>query len=121
MKDQASLYRHRVTLERRETGQDEFGGVVETWVDGPALFASVEPLKGGEFFSQANLPQVEAKVEMRIRIRFRKGLSSADWRVKHGPTVYDILAVIQDRDHVETQLMVRARALDQGEDQEVNS
>ena len=114
------LYRHKVILMTRETGRDGYGGAKETWKDGPAIFASVEPLKGMEYWAKGQLPQTEAQVEARIRIRRRNGLNPAGLRVRHGRTVYDVVSVIQDTRNIETQLMVRARALDQGPGQEVN-
>lgn len=117
----ASLYRHRVVIQELTIEQDVFGGPVETWTDGPALFASVEPLRGKEFYAWYSIPQAEASVDARIRIRFRTGLNPGQHRVIHGPTVYDLVAVIQDVDHQQTQLMVRARKMGQGPGQEVNA
>ena len=114
------LLRHKVVLMTRTMGRDIYGGAKETWEDGPAIFANVEPLKGGEYWQQGQLPQAEARVDARIRIRRRNGLSPAEVRVRHGRTVYDLVAVIQDVKGIETQLMVRARALGQGPGQEVN-
>ena len=117
----AGRLRHRITLMNRMAGRDGYGGPKETWEDGPEIWASVEPLKGAEFFSRGQLPQVEASVDARIRIRRRNGLSPAELRVRHGRTVYDVLAVIQDTRNIETQLMVKARALDQGPGEAVNA
>jgi len=117
----AGKLRHRITLLVRETGKDVSGGPVETWKDGDTIWASVEPLKGREYWTQRALPQVQASIDARIRIRRRNGLNPAELRVRHGRTIYDVQAVIQDTANIETQLMVRARALDQGEGQEVNS
>ena len=113
-------FRHRVTLLTRETGRDVFGGATEIWTDGPVIYASVEPIRGNEFWQKGQLPHVEAQVDARIRIRRRNGLDSAGLRVRHGRTVYDVVAVIQDTRNIETQLMVQARKLDQGKGQEVN-
>ena len=113
-------FRHRVTLLTRETGRDAFGGATDKWTDGQVVYASVEPLRGNEYFQKGQLPQVEAQVDARIRIRRRNGLDLASLRVRHGRTVYDVQAIIQDTRNIETQLMVRARKLDQGKGQEVN-
>jgi head-tail adaptor len=115
-------------MTRTAVEQDGSGGPKETWEDGATIWASVEPIKGTEYWLQGRttrvasfLPQVEASVDARIRIRRRNGLSPAELRVRHGRTVYDVLAVIQDVANIETQLMVQARKLDQGEGQEVNA
>lgn len=113
--------RHRITIQRLDwSGVNSYGEKVPVWVAEATIWASVAPLKGNEFFSQSNLPQSEAQVEARIRIRSRKGLDPALIRVKHESTIYDVLAIIQDIKNYETQLMVRARALDQGPDEAVN-
>ena len=123
----AGRLRHRIVLMTRGTGRDAYGGAKETWEDGQEIWASVEPIKGTEFWLQGRssrsasfLPQVEASVDARIRIRRRNGLSPAELRVRHDRTVYDVLAVIQDTRNIETQLMVKARALDQGPGEAVN-
>jgi len=90
------------------------------------VYASVEPIKGGEYWLQGRparvaLPQTEATVDARIRIRRRNGLDPASLRVRHGRTVYDVVNVLQDTRNIETQLMVRARALDQGPGEAVNA
>lgn len=120
MVELTSRLRHKVFILRRKLLKDGYGGVVEKWEkDGP-IFASVEPLRASEYFKQSAIPEVEAQVEARIRVRFRRGLDPAAIRVQHGPTVYDVLGVIPDGQNYETQLMVKARALDQDQGEAVN-
>jgi len=117
----AGQKRQRITLQRLEwSGGTSYGEKVPAWIDDVSLWAMVAPLKGNEFFTQSSIPQVEGRVEARIRIRHRKGLDPATVRVKHGHVIYDVLAVIQDVRNYETQLMVRARELDQGDGGAVN-
>lgn len=120
MVDLASRLNHRITFLRREISRSPSGAAVETWAEDGTAYASVETLRAGEYFSQAAIPQTEARVEARIRIRFRPGLNPADLRIKHGPTVYDVLGVIHDGKNYETQLMVKANAREQGPGQAVN-
>lgn len=116
----AARLRHKITFLRREISRSPSGAAVESWVEDGTAYASVESLKAGEYFTQSAIPQVEARVEARIRIRYRPGLNSAGLRIKHGPVVYDLLGVIHDGKNYETQLMVKARELDQGPEGTVN-
>lgn len=117
----AGQKRHRIILQHLEwSGKTAYGEKAPVWVDGETIWAAVMPLRGNEIFAQTGIPQVEARVDARIKIRSRKGLDPGSVRVKHGPTVYDVQAVLQDVKNYETQLMVRARELDQGDGEAVN-
>jgi SPP1 family predicted phage head-tail adaptor len=100
--------------------ENTYGEQVESWQDVAALRCSVEPLKGREFFRGGGLPQKVAEVDTRIRIRYRRGLNPAEHRILYGGVVYDLVAVIQDRGHGQTQLMVRASAVQQPDGSTVN-
>lgn len=118
--DLASRLNRKVALLHRHLTKDAYGGAVEIWKEGATIFAGVEFLNGNEHFAQKAIPQAEARTEARIRIRSRRGLDPAAIRIKFGPTVFDVLAVVQDWQNYETQLMVKARALDQGPGEAVN-
>lgn len=85
--------RHRIDIEHRVVTRDEWGGAVETWtpfaLDVPA---EIRPLSGKEFIASASL---QAAVDTRITIRFIDGVTAA-MRVKHGPDVYAVSAVLPD-------------------------
>lgn len=118
----SSTMRQRIILQKRVPTENGFGEQVESWEDVTPICASVEPLVGKEFFrgSAGALPQVQAEVDTRIRIRARKGLNPAEHRIVHGGVVYDLVAVIQDRDRRQTQLMVKATAVQQPDGSTVN-
>jgi hypothetical protein len=59
-------------------------------------------------------------VDTRIRIRYRTGLNPAEHRIVHGGIVYDLVSVIQDRPRRQTQLMVKATAVQQPDGSKVN-
>lgn len=107
-------------MQARVLEQNQYGEAVESWLDGPTLCASFEPLKGGEYWKGQNMPQTAAQVEARIRIRFRNGISPSDNRVKHGGIIYDVKSVLHDRKRRETQLMVTAWAEQQQDGSKVN-
>ncbi len=118
----SSTMRQRIILQKRKLTENGYGEQVESWEDVIPLNASVEPLVGRELFSGSNgaLPQVQAEVDTRIRIRSRKGLNPAEHRVVHGDVIYDLVAVIQDRERRQTQLMVKAKAVQQSDGSTVN-
>ena len=118
----SSSMRHRIILQKRTMAENAYGEEVESWEDVTPINASVEPLVGKEFFRSGSgaLPQVQAEVDTRIRIRSRKGLNPAEHRIVHGGVVYDLVAVIQDRARRQTQLMVKAKAVQQPDGSTVN-
>ena len=116
----SSSMKHRIFLQKRATTENAYGEQVESWEDVTPLNASVEPLVGREFFRSGDLPQKIAEVDTRIRIRFRKGLNPAEHRILYGGIVYDLVAVIPDRERRQTQLMVKATAVQQPDGSKVN-
>ena len=113
----ATTYKHKLILQERASWLDEMGGEVERWQNGPVIHGRVEVYRGSEQFERQ---QVQARVEARIKIRFRKDLDPANHRIKHGPTVYNILSVLPDAAHKETHLLCVARSVEQGEGEAVN-
>lgn len=87
----AGKLRHRVTIQRAVEEQDEFGAAVETWVNVGQVWASVEPLRGREYFQAEG---VQAETDTRIRMRYYKEAIVPKMRVVHGATIYDIESVI---------------------------
>jgi SPP1 family predicted phage head-tail adaptor len=82
----AGLLRHRVHLQRRETGFDDYGQPIEGWTTYATTQASVDPISGQEFLA---LLQAGTKVTHRVRLRYRPGVSSAD-RVLFNGRVLDV-------------------------------
>lgn len=100
----AARLNHRVTIQEHVTGRDEWGQPVDTWQDVATVWASVEPLRGQEYFAAQ---QVSAAVTARIRIRYRPGIRP-DMRVLYGERIYNITSVIDPEErHEELQLMAR--------------
>ena len=118
----SSTMKHRIILQKRVMTENAYGEQVESWEDVTPLNASVEPLVGKEFFrgSSGALPQMQAEVDTRIRIRARKGLNPAEHRIVYGGVVYGLVAVIPDRVRRQTQLMVKAKAVQQPDGSTVN-
>jgi SPP1 family predicted phage head-tail adaptor len=113
--------RQRIVLQKRFFVESGGAEPLEEWQDVAELNGSVEPLKGREFFRGGNdLPQKIAEVDTRIRIRYCQGLNPAEHRIIHGGIVYDLQAVIHDRRNHQTQLMVKATAVQQPDGSKVN-
>ncbi|MCB6541139.1 phage head closure protein [Desulfovibrio desulfuricans] len=119
----AGRLRHRITLQALTRTTDDFGGVSEAWADAATLWASVEPLKGDEYFSATStkaMPQAVASVDARLWIRPRSGINPALHRVVHNGITYDIVSVIGDNWGRNMQLMVKAKATEQTSGSGVN-
>lgn len=96
--------RHRITLQELVTGQDEAGQPVDMWQDVATVWASVEPLRGTEYWAAA---QVQAERTVRIRIRYRPGIRP-DMRVLYAGRVFNIQSIIDPEErHRELQLMCK--------------
>ena len=117
----STTMRHRIILQKRGMTENAYGEQTESWQDVTPLNASVEPLVGREFFKGSDLPQKIAEVDTRIRIRYRKGLNPAEHRIVYGGVVYDLVSVIADRARGQTQLMVKAKAVQQEDGSTVNA
>jgi len=78
---------------------------VEAWVDFDTVWAAVEPIRGREYFAAA---AVNAESTIRVRIRYRKGITS-DMRVKYGDRLLEIISppIDPEEKHVEIHLMTK--------------
>lgn len=90
----AGLLRQRVIIEQPITVQDSYGQETITWVTYAEVWAAVEPLTGGERYSQADA-QLLAEVDTRVRIRYRSGVTHkmrVNWENEN--RIFQIKAVI---------------------------
>lgn len=98
--------RHKVTLQSKAITRDVTGGEVITWSDESAVRASVEPLRGREFFSAQ---EVQSEINIRFCIRYVAEITTA-WRVLWETRPYDIIEIIDvDGLHIEQQIMARTQ------------
>lgn len=92
---QAGRFRHRITLQTRQTTRDSAGGIVDSWKNfASGVPAVIEPASGKEFFAAR---QIDATVDTAITIRWRPGVDET-MRVLHGADIYDIIAALPDGD-----------------------
>ena len=100
----AGTLRHRVTLQTNAPIRQTDGSMEDSWADVVTVWGSVEPLTGRERF---RADQLESEVDVRIRIRYRSGVS-AQMRVKFGSRYYLIEAPIDPLErHREIELLCR--------------
>ena len=91
----AGNLRHSVTLQRKQQTQNpQTGAMVTTWVTEATVPAAVEPLSAREFIAAQ---AVQSDVSVRIRVRYRPGITSA-MRLLHDGKVYNITGVLADKD-----------------------
>lgn len=99
----AGKLRFQVDIQKPVETQNAYGEPEVSWSDvATAVWASIEPLKGREFFAAK---QINADIEARIVMRYRSGVQ-AKYRILHGENEYYIDSVINvgERDR-ELQLM----------------
>lgn len=101
---QAGKLNKRVTIQSLTTTQDAAGGIIETWADSAIRWASIEPLRGREYWEAK---KENAEVETRIRLRYLSGILP-NMRVEYGTRYYLIVSVINPKEKgEETELMCR--------------
>jgi SPP1 family predicted phage head-tail adaptor len=88
----AGELKHKVRIEKRETTQDGFGGVIVTWAEQETVQAAIEPLQGTEFFDAGTINERQPAW---FRMRYTSGLDT-DMRMVDVETgdVYEIITII---------------------------
>jgi len=104
----------RVVLQRRVMVPDSTGQLLENWQPvEPAAWAQVLWQKGAASFDGTS--NVRSSVhEVALRIRYRAGLTSADWRVVFDGQVFSIDAIAETRKREELELTCRAFEVESG-------
>ena len=81
--------RHPITLQYPESEVNAYGRPVKTWRDQATVYAAKADVSGREFY-QAQACHAEDTVTWTLRYR---GDVTAEWRVRHGSQVYEIIEV----------------------------
>lgn len=101
---QAGRMRHRVRIQRAVEARNGLNEVITTWSSLATVWASVEPLRGREFF---DAEQVQSEVSHRVVMRAYPGLTARD-RLLYDGRLLQIIAVIDVRERgKEFQVMCR--------------
>jgi len=80
----------RVTLQAKSASRAANGEEVVTWTDVATVWASVQQLRGKEFFAGA---QMQDEIDVRVRLRYRTGVTR-DQRLMWNGAPLDIVSVI---------------------------
>lgn len=103
------VLRETVTIQSRTETTGTTGEVTWTWATYKTVRASIEPIKGQEYFAAK---QLQASTNVRIRIRYLSGITTK-MRVLHGTRYYAIESVIDPNTRRrELQLMCVEREAD---------
>lgn len=105
-------YNKRIILQNKSSDYetDEEGNPLEPWQDVVKVWATVNPLRGREFWQAAS---VNAENTIRVEIRYRKGITS-NMRILYGERILEITNVIDvEEKHKEMHLMCK-EVLDNG-------
>lgn len=91
---EAGKLRHRVTLQRQVTTQDDnTGEMLTTWQDVAEVWAKVEPLSVREFVQSAS-----GQVQLSARITMRYcAVVDATMRILHRGKIYNIEGLLADK------------------------
>ena len=100
----AGKLRHRISIMRAVETQSATGQPVVTWALFADVAASIEPLRGKEFFASR---EIHNQVDLRIRIRYLEGVVPK-MNVIFGTHTYLIDAIIiPEMRPIEMQLMCK--------------
>lgn len=98
--------RHRVTLQRRATGTDAAGGVLNSWEDVATRWASMDRAAGSEVWSSA---QRSGRVPAVFRLRYLGNVVPA-MRLLFDGRIYNILSAV-DLEGRKAELVITAEEL----------
>ena len=98
--------RHRVTIQRRATGTDAAGGVLNSWEDFASRLASIDRAVGSEVWASA---QRSGRVPTVFRLRYLEGVTPA-MRLLFGGQAYNITSVV-DQEGRKAELVITAEEL----------
>ncbi|OCG38541.1 phage head closure protein [Gilliamella sp. Gris1-4] len=103
----AGRLRSRITLQKYQSSRDDFGQVIQNWVDIANVWAEVKAVTGKELM----LSQQEMSgTTIRVYIRYRKDIDTT-WRIKYliaGSQYLNIKAVLPDAKRTYLELLCEA-------------
>ncbi|MDU5108893.1 MAG: phage head closure protein [Clostridium sp.] len=79
-------FRHLIIIQKLDKSRNEYGEVIEEWIDFLEIRAAIYPLSGKDFFSAETL---NSEVTHKINIRYVDGVTSA-MRVKFWDRYFEI-------------------------------
>ena len=93
----AGQLNRRITLQRRGSAQDSFGGVQATWIDVATVWADIQPLSGREL---ENARRMASEVSHQITLRYQTLLTDtravAAYRARYKGRVFNLHAALNE-------------------------
>lgn len=96
--------RHRITIQKLNNSQNEYGEASELWEDILNVRAGIYPISGKEFFAAET---VNSEITHKVKIRYIEGIMP-NMRIKFNNRIFSIESVInfQER-NIELQLLCK--------------
>ena len=79
--------KHRITFQELSKSQNEYGELVEKWIDIKTVWAEIKPVSGNQFFAAK---QINSEISHNVYIRYRTDLKPS-MRIKFKERVFEIL------------------------------
>jgi SPP1 family predicted phage head-tail adaptor len=96
--------RHHITFQVQTETQNDYGEEIKDWVEIVAVWASINPISGKEFFAAEKL---NSEVSHKINLRYTPGITS-DMRIRFGERYFHIISVINFQEkNIELQLLCK--------------
>lgn len=80
--------RHRITIQKLNNSQNEYGEISEFWEDILNIRAGIYPISGKDFFAAET---TNNEITHKINIRYVPGITSA-MRIKFGERYFEIIS-----------------------------
>lgn len=96
--------RHRITIQKLNNSQNEYGEVSEFWEDILNIRAGIYPISGKEFFAAET---VNSEITHKVKIRYVEGLTP-NMRINFNNRIFSIESIINFQEkNIELQLLCK--------------
>lgn len=82
--------KHRITFQDLSNSRNEYGELIEDWLDVKTVWAEIKPVSGKQFFAAK---QINSEISHNIYIRYRSDLNSS-MRIKFKERIFEILYIM---------------------------
>ena len=96
--------RHRITFQKLNNSQNEYGEISEFWEDILNIRAGIYPISGKEFFAAET---VNSEITHKVKIRYVEGLTP-NMRINFNNRIFSIESIINFQEkNIELQLLCK--------------
>lgn len=82
--------KHRITFQKLQQTKNEYGEVLDNWLDVKTVWAEIKPVSGNQFFAAK---QINSEISHNVYIRYRSDLSP-NMRIKYKERIFDMLYIM---------------------------